>query len=126
MLSYFNSHSIMASGKTVASLESLLFSASLVDVVGTVLFQMCLGASLDLLGQHPSPPHQLRQLHSLQPNGTAHLSKAFATGTTPRKNNLIGLGGLAVHHQLRPVHHLTTQQEVRKVNTLIRLSKIIR
>lgn len=128
MLSDIDSHVFMASfsGKTVALLESLLFSASLVDVVGTVLFLMSLGASMDLPGQHPSPLHQLRQLHSLQPNGTARLSKTFATGTTPRKMTLTGLGSLAVHHQLGPVHRLTTQLEVRKVNTLIRLSKVIR
>lgn len=109
----------------MASSESLLFSASLVDVVGTILFLMSLGASMDLLGQHPSPPHQLRQLHCLQPNGTAHLSKTFATGTTPRKMTLIGIGSLVIHHQVGPVHPLTTQLEVKKVNTLIRLSKVI-
>lgn len=105
------------SGKTVASLESHRFSVSLVDVVGTVLFLMSLGASMDLLGQPPSLPPRLRQLQSLQPNGTALLSKTFATGTTPRKMTLTGLGSLVVHHQLGRVQRLTTQLEARKVKT---------
>lgn len=105
------------SGKTVASLESHRFSVSLVDVVGTVLFLMSLGASMDLLGQPPSLPHRLRQQQSLQLNGTALLSKTFATGTTPRKMTLTGIGSLAVHHQLGRVQRLTTQLEARKVKT---------
>lgn len=38
---------------------------------------------------------------------------------------LIGIGSLVIHHQVGQVHHLTTQLEVKKVNTLIRLSKVI-
>lgn len=110
----------------MATLESHQFGANLVDVVGTILFLMFLGASMDLLDQHPSPQRQLRQLHSLHPNGTARLRKTFATGTTPMKMTLTGLGSLGVHRQLGPVQHLTIQLEVRKVNTLIRLSKTIR
>ena len=107
----------------MASLESPRHDANLEDVAGTVLFQMCPGVSMDLLGQHPSPPHQHRQLHSLHPNGTAHSRKTSATGTTPRKMTLTGIGSLAVHHQLELVQHLITQLEVKKVNNLVQLSK---
>ena len=106
-------------GKTVATLELRRHNARRVDAAGTVLLQMFLGVSMGLLGRHPSPLHQLRQLHSLHPNGTAHLRRTSATGTTPRKTILTGIGSLAIHHQLELVQLLITQLVVKKVRTEI-------
>lgn len=108
---------ILFLGKIVATMESRQHNASLEDVAGTALLLMFLGVSMDLLGRHPSPPLQHRQLRSLHPNGTAHLRQTSATGTTLRKMTSIGLDRLVVHHQLGLAHHLITQLEVQKVNT---------